>query len=308
MKTIVIAGANGFLGRCLSRYFLKKGWKVIGLARKRDGLCRGVCYQEWDGETLEHGWGACLEGAELLVNLAGRSVNCRYNEENRRCIRESRVNSTVVLGQAIDACNVGPRVWMNSSTATIYRHAEDRAQGDYDGELGKGFSVEVARAWENAFYSAPLKGDVRKIALRSAIVMGEEPDTVWTVLQSLARLGMGGQMGHGRQMVSWVHVEDFCRAVLWLYECDHMSGNINLCAPNPVSNTQLMKLVRKSVGRKWAFPIPRWALELGALIRGTETELVLKSRWVLPTRLEEHGFVFDHPDLETSFVKIAVDG
>ncbi|PQJ29822.1 TIGR01777 family oxidoreductase [Rubritalea profundi] len=295
MKTIVIAGANGFLGRVISRYFLQKKWNVIGIARNQRGVVEGVDYVEWDGKTLGV-WTEALEWVDVLVNLAGRSVNCRYGEENRQAVLDSRVKTTQLLGEAVAECENPPKVWINSSTATIYRHAEDRPQGDFDGEIGAGFSVNVAKAWEKAFFEDDLNS-VRKIAIRSAVVMADEPETVWTVLQRLARLGLGGKMGSGKQRVSWISDLDFARAVEWLAENDAATGTYNVSAPNPVTNANLMRCVRDSVGMRIGLPATVWMLEIGTFFMRTETELVLKSRWVIPTRLLAEGFQFEDPDL-----------
>ena len=295
MKTIVIAGANGFLGRVLSRYFLQKKWNVIGIARNQRGVVEGVDYVEWDGKTLGV-WTEALEWVDVLVNLAGRSVNCRYGEENRQAILDSRVKTTRLLGEAVAGCKNPPKVWINSSTATIYRYAEDRPQGDFDGEIGAGFSVNVAKAWEKAFFEDDLNS-VRKIAIRSAVVMADEPETVWTVLQRLARLGLGGKMGSGKQMVSWISDLDFARAVEWLAENETATGTYNVSAPNPVTNASLMRCVRNSVRMRIGLPATVWMLEIGTFFMRTETELVLKSRWVVPTRLLAEGFQFEDPDL-----------
>jgi hypothetical protein len=295
MKTIVIVGANGFLGRVLSRYFLQKKWNVIGIARNQRGVVEGVDYVEWDGKTLGV-WTEALEWVDVLVNLAGRSVNCRYGEKNRQVVLDSRVKTTHLLGEAVAECENPPKVWINSSTATIYRHAEDRPQGDFDGEIGTGFSVNVAKAWEKAFFEDDLN-KVRKIAIRSAVVMADEPETVWTVLQRLARLGLGGQMGSGKQRVSWISDFDFARAVEWLAENETATGTYNVSAPNPVTNTNLMRCVRDSVGMRIGLLSTVWMLEIGTFFMRTETELVLKSRWVIPTRLLAEGFQFEDPDL-----------
>lgn len=301
-RTIVISGANGFIGRYLSRFYRDNGWRVVAIARSEKGLAQGVDYHPWDGMTLGD-WAKELDGAELLVNLAGRSVNCRYGEKNKRIIRESRVQSTQVLGEAIRRCCNPPALWVNSSTATIYRHAEDRAQGDFDGELGTGFSVEVAKAWEESFFGAEVPGTVRKVAMRTAIVFAEEKGTVWDVLVKLSKKWLGGTMGNGRQKVSWIHIGDFCRVVEWLRLHEEASGVYNVSAPNPIDNRELMKQARKAAGRCFGLPATKWMLEIGAFFLRTETELILKSRWVVPTRLLEEGFEFRSEEFGEMFNK-----
>ena len=297
MKKILIAGANGFLARYLSRYFTEKGWNVVGLARRRVGMDPGCRYVEWDGKSLGD-WAKELEGCDVLVNLAGRSVNCRYHDANKREILESRVDSTTVLGNAIVGCDRPPELWINSSTATIYRHAEDRPQSEDTGDLGEGFSVNVAKAWENAFFGAAVPGKVRKVALRTSMVLADEPGTVFRYLYNLARWGLGGKVGNGRQMVSWIHVDDYCRAVDWLIDHDEISGPINVTAPDPIPNAEVMHRFRALVSMPFGLPATKWMAEIGACLLGTETELILKSRWVVPTRLLEHGFVFSHPEMD----------
>ncbi len=316
---IVLSGGNGYLGRGLAERWVEAGWEVVVLTRSpgaggfRQGSrqigvevaqeddppfgvqagCPPCKIREvfWDGETLGD-WAAEIDGADVLVNLAGRSVNCRYNDFNKGVILSSRVDSTRVLGEAVSQCARPPRVWLNSSTATIYRHAEDRAMDDETGEIGSGFSVDVATAWEREFFSSSPVG-VRKVALRTAMVMGRGDGGPFSVFETLVRRGLGGRMGDGRQMVSWVHFEDFARAIEFLIASD-FSGTINVCAPGPLRNDAFMKEICDVMGVKVALPSPRWLLEIGALVIGTETELPLKSRWVVPSRLLGLGFEFKY--------------
>jgi len=303
-RRIVIAGANGFLGRELSRWFLDRDWDVVGLVRPGATVvdaCRPV---EWDGHVLGE-WAGELDGAEALVNLAGRSVNCRYTPGNRATIMESRTESTRILGDALSLANDPPHVWVNASTATIYRHAEDVPQDEVLGELGEGFSVEVAMAWEKAFFGARVPGRVRKVALRSSLVLAREKGTVFDYLWRLTRLGLGGHMAGGRQMMSWIHREDFCRAVEWLVHHDECDGVVNVTAPSPVSNREFMGQMRKVAGMPFGLPATAWMLECGAFLMRTETELVTKSRWVVPRRLLTHGFAFRWPDLAGALEDLA---
>ena len=246
-------------------------------------------FLEWDGRRPGP-WTLALEGAEAVINLAGRSVNCRYTGENRREILESRVASTRVIGEAIAACKTPPKVWLNASTATWYRHAEDSPQNDWEGEPGEGFSCEVARAWEEAFFAAMVPGETRKVALRIGMVLGNEPDTVFDVLWKLCRSGLGGAMAGGRQRVSWIHMEDFLRAVDFIIGDPFLSGAINVTAPDFPTNREWMKTFRNVVGMPLGLPAASWMLAIGARIMGTETELVTKSRWAEPLRLRDAGF------------------
>jgi uncharacterized protein (TIGR01777 family) len=257
----------------------------------------------WDGATAGE-WTAELEGADVLINLAGRSVNCRYGAANRLDIRESRVRSTLALHEAIAGLRRPPRVWINASTATIYRHALDRPMDEATGELGGGepgapdtwnFSIEVAKAWEAAFFSRAPAG-VRQVAIRSAMTMSPDRGGVFDVLLGLVRHGMGGRQGPGTQYVSWIHETDFARAIDWLIEREEVSGVVNVSSPNPLPNREFMRALRRAWGARAGLGVPRWALEIGALVIRTETELILKSRRVVPGRLLAEGFRFEHPE------------
>ncbi|MFT5905143.1 MAG: hypothetical protein ACI9E1_000736 [Cryomorphaceae bacterium] len=293
IKTMMVAGANGFMGRYISRHFLEKGWRVFGLARRTKGLAVGVEFIRWDGETLEASWKEVLEGVDVLINLAGRTVDCRYNDENKRQILDSRVTSTKILGNAVAGCASPPSVWMNASTATIYASTREKAQTESEGVIGDGFSVEIAKTWEAAFNAAEVDESVRKITLRTTLVMGDEKGTVLDVLSGLARKYLGGKMGDGGQMVSWIDVNDLCRAVEWMIEDEAASGEYNLAAPEALTNAEMMRRIRERVGVRFGLPASEWMLEVGAFFMRTETELILKSRWVYPERLIEEGFVFE---------------
>jgi uncharacterized protein (TIGR01777 family) len=290
---VLLPGGTGFLGRVLARHFLRRGWEVVVLARGSRPSAPGPRVVEWDGHSVGV-WAAELEGCDLVVNLCGRSVNCRYTPENRREILASRLDSTRVLGEAISACRRPPPLWINSSSATIYRHAEDREMTEAGGEIGSGFSVEVCQNWEVELFKV-LAPHTRKIAMRSAMVLGRDPGSVFQVLSRLVRLGLGGRMGAGRQYVSWLHEADFCGIVDWLVEQESLVGPINVCAPEPVPNWELMRTLRRAWGVPAGLPATRLMLEVGAWFLGTETELILKSRRVVPGRLLDSGYGFCFP-------------
>lgn len=292
--TVVIIGANGFLGRYLCRHFARNGREVVAIARSKKGWSGDGMFLEWDGKNLGP-WAYALEGAELVINLAGRSVDCRYNAANCDEILRSRVDSTKIIGRAIAECRVPPKLWLNSSTATWYRHAEDKAQDEWHGEAGEGFSVEVAQAWEDAFFEAKVPPETRKVSLRTAMVLANEPGTVYDVLAGLTNKALGGPMGSGKQRVSWIHMEDFLRAVEFIVRDPFLDGMVNLSAPVAPTNRDFMRYFRETAGMPIGLPASEWMLRLGAFFMGSETELVLKSRWADPLRLREAGFRWRYP-------------
>jgi uncharacterized protein (TIGR01777 family) len=297
---IVIPGGTAQLGNILARAFLREGHQVVVLSRKPVKAAWRMT--KWDGETLEE-WATEFERADAIINLAGRSVNCRYNARNRQDILDSRVKSTRVVGEAIARAARPPRVWLQMSTATIYAHRYDAANDEATGILGGAeqsapetwrFSIDVATAWERALQEAEVPA-TRKVALRSAMVMSPERGSVFDVLLGLVRRGLGGKAGDGRQYVSWIHCEDFMRAVKWLIDQDDLGGPVNLAAPGPLTNAEFMRVLREASGIRVGLPAARWMLEIGAFFLRTETELILKSRRVIPGRLLKAGFTFHFP-------------
>jgi uncharacterized protein len=306
-RRIVLAGGTGFLGQLLARW-LEPQFDVVVFTRHPStyvGPGRAVV---WDGRTLGP-WRSELDGAAAVVNLAGRSVNCRYHARNRAKMMNSRIEPTRVLGQAIAGCLTPPPVWLNSSTATIYKHSFDRAMDEATGEIAATpevkdeFSIEIAQAWEREFDDARTP-HTRKVALRTAMVFSNTPGTVYRVLRRLVRLGLGGAMGDGRQYVSWLHETDFCRAVEWLIERDDISGPVNLAAPRPLTNRAMMHVIRHACHTPLGLPATRGMLEIGAFFLRTETELILKSRRVVPQRLLDAGFEFHFETLAQAAAKL----
>ncbi|MEK3707183.1 TIGR01777 family oxidoreductase [Paenibacillus sp. FSL R7-0198] len=291
MKKVVLAGGTGFVGQDFAQRFRKQGYEVLIISRQPGHIA-------WEDRA---GIVEALEEAEMLINLAGKSVNCRYTEENRKVILESRTRTTRIMGEAVLACNLPPELWINSSTATIYRHAEDRPMTEKEGEIGSGFSVDVAKAWEQAFFEFSLPS-TRQIALRIAIVLGE--GGVMVPMTNLVRFGLGGSQGAGTQQFSWIHIEDLFRMVIYLQEHPHLNGVFNASSPHPVTNRELMARLREQMGVRIGLPSPRWMLEVGARFIQTETELVLKSRWVIPERMEREGFTFTYGTLDTALAEI----
>jgi uncharacterized protein (TIGR01777 family) len=290
---ILIPGGSGHLGTLLARDFHQRGDEVIVLSRDPQP-------QPWAVEPWSR---AAFDGADVVINLAGRSVDCRYSEAHKREIMQSRIETTREVGEAIAEAKRPPRVWLQASTATIYAHRYDRPNDEHTGILGGResnapdtwrFSINVARAWEKAFDEAATDG-TRKIALRSAMTLSPDRGGVFDTLLALTRHHLGGRAGHGRQFMSWIHDEDFVRAVQWLIGRDDIEGIVNVASPHPLPNAEFMRVLRDACGVSFGLPASRWMLEIGAVFMRTETELILKSRRVVPARLLEHGFTFSFP-------------
>lgn len=352
-KKIVIAGGTGFIGQAMARYFGKNNHVLILSRQSVNGQNNGygsdllkasdgynITYWRWDGKNVERHWLNDIDGADIVINLAGKSVNCRYNDRNKREVLESRVQATQVLGQAIRMVKKAPALWINAASATIYRHATDRPQDEIHGEvselkrdnmpwslldrlrfagkrvkaallhgkqseqyqaLAKDFSVGICQQWERAFFEEATPG-TRKIALRAAITLGE--GGVMVPYFNLLKAGLGGYQGSGDQRYSWIHEEDLCRIVEWSYEHAEAAGVYNCAAPNAVTNKAFMDTLRAATGHRFGLPAFTWMLELGAALIGTETELILKSRWVTPGRLLQEGFRFRYTEARQAIADI----
>ena len=286
---IILAGGNGYLGHVLTQYYRELATEVIILSRTQRVADGNVKTLVWNG--IEEGeWADALEGADLLINLCGKNVNCRYTEKSMKEIISSRQQPTELLGLVIGKMKAAPKLWINVTSATIYRHAEDLPQDEEKGDIGYGFSIDVCRLWEQSFFET-ITPKTRKIALRMAIVLGRN-DGAFPRLLNLVKLGLGGHQGDGQQYVSWIHEQDAAKCTEWLLQQEELSGVINCAAPEAISNTNLMKLLRRSYGIPFGLPAPAWLLEIGAKLIGTETELILKSRWVMPKRLLDSGYPF----------------
>ncbi|KGA95939.1 NAD-dependent epimerase [Alkalihalobacillus alcalophilus ATCC 27647 = CGMCC 1.3604] len=292
-KKIILAGGTGFTGEYFKRRFEELGYEVLIISR-------GEPHITWGNKVKIQ---QALEGSELLINLAGKSVNCRYHEKNKKEILNSRTETTNLLGELVASCQKPPKLWVNSSTATIYRHAEDRPMTEVDGEIGEGFSVNVATAWEEAFFSHQLEA-TRQVALRIAIVLGDSGG-VMVPYSNLAKFGLGGQQGNGKQMFSWIHIEDLFQMILYVMDNEHLTGIFNSAAPNPITNREFTAAVRKAYNRKIGLPAAKWMLEIGTFVLRTETELLLKSRWVIPERFEKEGFAFKYATIDEALEQIA---
>lgn len=291
---IIIAAGTGFLGKNLEQFFTEKGNEVYILTRnpKRKNEIF------WDAKSLGD-WKESLENTDVLINLAGKSVDCRYIDDNKREIYHSRINSTNVLQQAVDNCINKPKVWLNASSATIYTHSETHLNTEENGIIGDDFSMNICKNWEDEFFKTENK-DVRKVALRTSIVLGNNGGA-FTKLKMITKLGLGGKQGSGNQNVSWIHIEDFCKAVEFIIDNENLSEKINITAPNPLSNEKFMQKLRKEMKIPFGLNAPVWQLEIASIFLGTETELLLKSRNVYPEKLIQSGFEFIYPTVETAF-------
>lgn len=298
---IVIAGGTGQVGTVLARKFHADGHEVVILSRKPAKADWRIV--AWDAENLGD-WKDEIDGSDVVINLAGRSVNCRYNEENRHQIMDSRVKSTKVIGEAVGQSTNPPKVWLQSSTATIYAHRFDAPNDEITGIIAEiqpdapsawNFSIDVAKTWERITNEA-VTPQTRKVLMRSAMIMSPDRDGIFDTMLGIVRKGLGGTAGDGKQYISWIHEQDFLNAVDWLIEHKELDGAINLASPNPLPNAEFMKILREAWGTKIGLPAFEWMLEIGAFFMRTETELILKSRWVVPTRMLESGFKFEFPN------------
>lgn len=297
---IIIPGGTGQVGTLLARYFQSQNHEVVVLSRTPASLPWRVV--SWDGERLGP-WTNEIENADIVINLAGRSVNCRYTPENRKSILDSRVQSTHAIGQAISLAQKPPSLWLQASTATIYSHRFDAPNDDVTGIIGGNeinapdtwkFSIAVAKAWEEAALSHRLP-KTRIILLRSAMTMSPDKGGIFDMLYKLTKFGLGGNAGNGLQYVSWIHEKDFINAIQLLIENKEINGPVNLSSPYPLPYKDFMGILRKAAGVPFGLPATKWMLEIGAFFMKTETELILKSRRVAPTRLLASGFEFQYP-------------
>jgi uncharacterized protein (TIGR01777 family) len=295
MKKLIIAGGTGFLGQSLIDYFKDSYDEIVVLSRYEIKTDKHIKYMKWDAKSFGT-WCTEMEGATAVINLCGKSVDCRYTEKNKALIFSSRLESTDILGKAILACKVPPLIWINGASATIYRHSETEPMTESSGEMGTGFSIDVCKAWEIMFNKFHLPS-TRKVNLRIAMVMGNSGG-VYPALRGITKKGLGGTMGKGTQQVSWIHIHDFCRMTEWAIDQKTVSGVYNCVAPTPVTNKIMMKQLRTKSGMPVGLPSTAWMLEIGSFFLRTETELVLKSRYSYPERALNEGFKFHYITFE----------
>ena len=293
-KKIVIAGGAGFLGQALEEHFTSLGWTVDILTRNP----KQNNHIAWNGHELGT-WSKCLDGCNVLINLCGQSVDCRYTAENKKRILDSRIIPTLLLNKAMRQCTNPPTLFLNASSSTVYIHSEHQPMTEKEGIKGQDFSMSVVQEWEDAFFQEEIEGS-RKVALRTSIVLGNKGGA-WPKLKKIIKLGLGGQQGSGSQMVSWISERDYCRSIEHIINTKYLEGPINISSPSAISNKAFMRKLSEHLKPLIRIPQPKWLLELGAVFMRTETELLLKSRYVMPERLLNSDFEFEHVNVEDLF-------
>jgi uncharacterized protein len=306
-QKIILAGGSGFLGQALARHFSALNWEVVVLTRHPCPRTDGVREVSWDGDRVG-AWAQELEGADAIVNLSGKSIDCRFTVANKKMLLESRIRPTLAIGNAIAQCKTPPRVWLNSSSASLYKHTFDTDMDEAGAhgvtpEAKDEFLVVLIHRWEAAF-NVVQTPRTRKVALRTTMVLGHGRNSVFPVLRRLTRLGLGGRMGSGRQFVAWIHVEDFCRAVEWAIGHEAVSGPVNLAAPQPLPQAEMMRLFREACGMPFGLPAMAWMLEIGTFLLRKEAVLILKSHRVVPGQLLASGFTFRFPSFREALANL----
>ncbi|MEZ4938613.1 MAG: TIGR01777 family oxidoreductase [Crocinitomicaceae bacterium] len=299
-RKIVLAGGSGFIGNKLQDFFQEKGYELVILTREKSHTENGVKNIQWDGKTLGD-WTKTLENAVAVINLSGKNVNCRHNTENKKQILESRVDSTHIIDQAIQKCDQPPEVWINASGISIYQDSFDRKMTETDFELGDSFISEVAQKWEAAM-NLNDQSMIRKIALRIGVVLGKEG--ALKILQKQTIWGLGGKHGNGKQMIPWIHIEDIAQIMLFLIHSRELSGAVNACSPNPVTDQIFMRTLRHVQKVPFGLPAPVFAIRLGAKILGTEADLILGSTYAVPNKLITAGYIYKYPELKEALADL----
>ncbi|MFT5600918.1 MAG: hypothetical protein ACI9N1_001154 [Flavobacteriales bacterium] len=292
---LIIPGGSGFMGNAIAQHFADKNWEVIILTRNpKNRTESNISEIQWDGKTLGN-WSQQMEQSTMLINLTGRTVDCRYTHKNKAEILNSRVDSTNILHQAIRNCAKPPLLWINASTATIYRDSRDKKMTEINGEIGDDFSMNVARQWESAFYSTQYN-NIRQVALRTSLVIGKDGG-VMGPLKKLTTFRMGGHHGDGQQKFAWIHMDDIIGIIEHIHETENIKGSVNCTAPSDITNADFTKALRSEMGIRFGMNHPKWMLHLGAIIIRTQPELILKSRWVYPEILVQSGYNFKYSDI-----------
>lgn len=291
MKKVVIAGGTGFIGTYLATRFREIGFKVVIVSRNPEHV-------SWMPNDLQ----LAVDGAELVINLAGKTINCRHNATNRKAILESRIKTTKLLGDALSACKEPPKLWVNASGSAIYKPSEDKAMTEDETDLATGFMADVVSQWESVFFGFELP-KTRQVALRTSVVLGKNGGAL-KPLATLSRLGLGGKQADGTQIFSWLHIEDYFKIVQFLIKETSLQGVINCTSPNPLTNNDFMTSLRNTVSALFGIPAPRFAIIIGARLIGTESKLLLDSSFLLPKRLLESGYKFAFPNIDKALADL----
>ncbi len=291
MKKVIIAGGTGFIGSYLKTRFIENGYDVFLVSRLPDHI-------QWEVDELSHE----LEGAELVINLAGKSINCRHTPKNQEVIIQSRIESTTMIGNAIQKCKNPPKLWINASATGIYQASEIKSMTEDETELGNDFLDEVVTKWEKSFFEFQFSA-TRQIALRTSVVLGKNGGALSPLVQ-LTRFGLGGKQASGKQMFSWIHLEDYFRIIQFALQNKNLEGFLNCTSPEPLSNKNFMGILRKILHVSIGLPAPKLAIQFAAMIIGTEPELILISSYVTPKRLTEAGFSFRFPSLNSALINL----
>lgn len=299
MKKLIISSGTGFLGKVLIDHFKNRYAEIIILSRGSSYKVKNVKYLQWDAKTIGS-WASEFSNVTHVINLTGKSVDCRYNEKNKKEILASRLDAIDVIAKAISMHDHKPKVWINAASATIYDASFDKPQTEEKGVIGDDFSMNVCKEWEKKFFSYDGYAD-KMIAMRISMVFGSQGG-VLPVLKKLTRLGLGGKQASGKQMVSWIHATDYAWMTEWLLNKPDADPIYNCCAPNPVTNEEMMRLLREECKKSFGLSQPEWMIKFGAFFLRTEPELVMKSRYVIPERALQQGFKF-----EKEFMKDALN-
>ncbi len=299
MKKLIIAGGSGLIGKALTKFFTEKNYEVVILSRaENQSAYDNIRFVKWNGKTVEPLWQQELEGAEAVINLCGKSINCRFTATNKKELLLSRIDSTKAIGTAISICKNPPKVWFNSSSIAIYKYSETILHDEFSTQFNQDFLSEITHQWENAVHQF-LLSNTRKIVMRTSLVMAKN-DGVFLRLKRLTQFGLGGKQGSGSQLISWIHVNDFCKIIEYLLENKNANGVYNFCAPHPIANKNLMKTIQQKLKMPIALPAFEWMIKLGALLIGMEPDLILQSSNVASKRLMDAGFEFIYHDFKSA--------
>ena len=297
MKKLIIAGGSGFIGKALTKFFTEKNCEVVILSRvENQSTYSNIRFVKWNGKTVEPLWQQEIEGAEAVINLCGKSINCRFTEANKKELQSSRIDSTNAIGTAISLCKNPPKVWFNSSSIAIYKYSETILHDEFSKQFNHDFLATLTEQWEKSVEQFSLS-NTRKILMRTSLVMAKN-DGVFLRLKRLTQFGLGGKQGPGTQMISWINITDFCRIVEHLLENKNANGIYNFCAPQPIANKNLMKIIQQKMRIPIALPAFEWMIKLGAILIGTEPDLILESSNVISKHLSDEGFKFGYEKIE----------